>query len=362
MTTVVDPYNPIVFTGNIILIERVQDVEFAVQFLLVEELLGFDMEWKPEFKTGQDSPVSLIQLATEDKCFLFRMQKLGFMPPSLRDILTSSTICKVGHTVDRVDNQKLKRQYGITAHNFLDLRQVATKQKRFTQLSLKGLTAHVLGRYLDKHLAISNWSQWQLSLEQMIYAATDAWVTRELYKKITNWHSLQRECLICGKVFQTKNGLIQHKYDKGHIYNSNVDDSFPVVSPPPLPQLITINEQKHEDSLSGSAEQNGTQNNIILHNNLSLNTAAVGTPTSKCIVCGRQFRTPNALETHKRAKHRDLVNNNIEEQQPTNSCLQNYHQLTPLYGLNNFDPIPIQTGCGLSPMIFYWGGQILKFA
>ncbi|HIA00113.1 MAG TPA: 3'-5' exonuclease domain-containing protein 2, partial [Candidatus Marinimicrobia bacterium] len=46
-----------------------------------------------------------------------------------------------------------------------------------------GLTALFLGFRISKQASTTNWSAKELSIKQITYAATDAWVGRELYFK-----------------------------------------------------------------------------------------------------------------------------------------------------------------------------------
>ena len=71
-----------------------------------QRVLGFDIECKPNFKRGPNNPPALIQLATSDQAFLFRLypiMKLGPLVKILEDpkiiktgvaIKTTSIICK----------------------------------------------------------------------------------------------------------------------------------------------------------------------------------------------------------------------------------------------------------------------------
>ena len=66
------------FEGEIFLIEDLDDVEEAVEFLGAQHILGFDTETKPAFKKGVVNPVSLLQLSTPAQAFLFRVNKSVF--------------------------------------------------------------------------------------------------------------------------------------------------------------------------------------------------------------------------------------------------------------------------------------------
>ena len=46
---------------------------------------------------------------------------------------------------------------------------------------LRGLAAQVLGLRVAKQTKCTNWAQVELTSQQLRYAATDAWVSREIY-------------------------------------------------------------------------------------------------------------------------------------------------------------------------------------
>ena len=52
--------------------------------------------------------------------------------------------------------------------------------------SVKKMSAIILGIKISKTQQLSNWEAETLSDAQQRYAATDAWVCLEMYKKLTN--------------------------------------------------------------------------------------------------------------------------------------------------------------------------------
>lgn len=173
---------PIVqFQGNIRVIDHMPKFRKAIDEIKSLKLLGFDTESKPSFKRGQQNRVSLLQLASVDTCFLFRLNKIGF-PDELIEILSDKEIKKVGLSVqdDFRELMKIKR---FVPQNFVDLQQII-EQFGIKEKSLKKLTALVLGYRISKRQQTSNWESETLSEAQLIYAATDAWVCLEIYKKL----------------------------------------------------------------------------------------------------------------------------------------------------------------------------------
>ena len=53
-----------------------------------------------------------------------------------------------------------------------------------------GVDGTLLGFRISKQASTTNWSAKELSIKQITYAATDAWVGRELYFKFKDEHLL----------------------------------------------------------------------------------------------------------------------------------------------------------------------------
>ena len=65
------------FQGEITIVETQAMVREAVDALSQAGVLGFDTETKPSFRKGDNHQVALLQLATRDKAWLFRVKKTG---------------------------------------------------------------------------------------------------------------------------------------------------------------------------------------------------------------------------------------------------------------------------------------------
>jgi ribonuclease D len=175
-----------VFNGDIFLIDTERKFEIAIPLLQEYTTLGFDTETKPSFKKGKMNSTALLQLATEDKAFLFRLNKIGF-PDHLADILANENILKIGVAI-RDDLNELKRLKDFEPGGFVDLQDTA-KDLNIKNISLKKMAAIVLNFRISKSQRVSNWEQEILSPAQLKYAATDAWVCYELYQKIKENHN-----------------------------------------------------------------------------------------------------------------------------------------------------------------------------
>ncbi|MCD8302172.1 MAG: 3'-5' exonuclease domain-containing protein 2, partial [Prevotellaceae bacterium] len=83
------------FGGRIVVVQKEAEVDEAVNYLLGQKVLGFDTETRPSFHKGHMNQVALLQVASHDMCFLFRLNKLG-LPDGLLRLLTENTVLKVG--------------------------------------------------------------------------------------------------------------------------------------------------------------------------------------------------------------------------------------------------------------------------
>ena len=53
---------------------------------------------------------------------------------------------------------------------------------------MKKLAAIVLGFRISKRQQVTDWEAEQLTEAQQVYAATDAWVCRQIYVRLVNGH------------------------------------------------------------------------------------------------------------------------------------------------------------------------------
>ncbi len=169
------------FEGVIHLIEQPEDLESVLEYLGQQTILGFDTETRPAFKKGQIYPVSLLQLSTSDQAFLIRINKIG-LPAGLIKILASPKILKIGVAI-RDDIKILQRIVPFKPAGFIELQDLV-KVYGIENFSLKKLSAIVLGFRISKSARLTNWDAPELSEQQMIYGATDAWVSCEIYKQL----------------------------------------------------------------------------------------------------------------------------------------------------------------------------------
>jgi ribonuclease D len=166
------------YEGPIDVIGREEDVPAAIEALTGHGVLGFDTETRPSFRKGESYPPALIQLTNEDRSFLFQLSKTG-IPTGLRDLLSNPEVVKAG-VAPAHDFNMLTAMTPFEAAGVVDLSVVARAQG-IQNHGLRGLAAVLLGFRISKGSQVSNWAREELTEAQVTYAATDSWVSREIY-------------------------------------------------------------------------------------------------------------------------------------------------------------------------------------
>ena len=167
------------FSGRIFVIYTEDDTDKAVEYLQTQMIVGVDTETRPSFKRGMVHKVSLLQIATLDTCFLFRLNRIG-MPRSLQEFLMSDTL-KIGLSL-KDDFMMLRRRKDVHAEegNWIELQDYVGRFG-IEDRSLQKIYANLFGQKISKSQRLSNWEADTLSEAQMKYAATDAWACVQIY-------------------------------------------------------------------------------------------------------------------------------------------------------------------------------------
>ena len=170
---------PELFGGRTIVIHSKADVDKAVSYLRGFPVLGVDTETRPSFAKGKTYGVALLQVSTEDTCFLFRLNYID-MPDSLVGLLQDERLLKVGLSL-RDDIQGLQRRRNFEPRGFLDLHHYV-KALGVEAQSLQKIYALLFGKKISKSQRLTNWEADVLTDRQKGYAATDAWACIRIYK------------------------------------------------------------------------------------------------------------------------------------------------------------------------------------
>jgi ribonuclease D len=177
------------YEGPVFLVATPQDAALALEDILGESVVGFDTETRPAFKPGESYLPCLAQVATARAVYLFQIQQQDFSAP-ISAMLSSSGIAKAGVSVAD-DLRNLKKLFPFTEEAVVDLGTVA-KRHGLKQSGVRNLAGLFLGYRIPKGTKTSNWAAPRLSPQQIAYAATDAWVCRELYLCFENLDLLKQ--------------------------------------------------------------------------------------------------------------------------------------------------------------------------
>jgi ribonuclease D len=173
---------PVSFDGEIVVVDTPQKVIEACAHLAKQRTVGFDTESRPAFQKGVVNKIALLQLSTDKLCFLFRLNRIP-LDKSILKILESKKIEKVGLALSS-DFHELATLHKFRPKGFVDLQKLVPAHG-IADLSLIKIAAIVLGKKISKAQRLSNWEAVSLTDAQKLYAATDAWICLEIYKKLT---------------------------------------------------------------------------------------------------------------------------------------------------------------------------------
>ena len=169
------------FGGEVIVVDTPEKVEEAVAYLSKQPAVGVDTESRPSFTRGVHYPTALLQIATEERCYLFRLTHVG-MPQALADIFANPKITKVGLAF-KDDIAGLRRRRDFKPANCIDLQTIVPKYG-ILDMGLQKIFAICFGRKISKAQQLTNWENSHLTPDQARYASTDAWATLLIYKDI----------------------------------------------------------------------------------------------------------------------------------------------------------------------------------
>ncbi len=170
-----------IFTGKIFTVQDKCEADRAVDYLMGQDILGFDTETKPSFTKGKMHKVALLQVSSRDTCVLFRLNKTG-LPDSVVRLLSDRERLKVALSWgDDVRSLARRRQFKCGA--FVELQEYAARLG-IKDMSLQKLYANVMGRRISKTQRLTNWERKELTEAQLRYAATDAWACVTLYEEL----------------------------------------------------------------------------------------------------------------------------------------------------------------------------------
>jgi ribonuclease D len=166
------------YEGEICVVATPQDLERALADTRQESVVGFDTETRPAFTKGRSYLPCLAQVATGRAVYLFQLRRADAFD-ALTELLQEPRTAKVGVALAH-DLRTLKLVFPFIEENVVDLGVVA-RSGGISQTGVRNLAGMLLGIRIPKGLRTSNWATPQLSARPITYAATDAWICRELF-------------------------------------------------------------------------------------------------------------------------------------------------------------------------------------
>ncbi len=167
------------YPGEILVVDTAELAHAALRELAKAPMVGFDTETRPSFRKGCVHKVALMQISTGERCYLFRLNKIGICA-ELKNFLENPDILKIGLSIHD-DFNVLHRSGDIEPQGFVDLQEMV---KRFdiTDISLQKIYAILFGERISKSQRLTNWEAPELSTAQQVYASIDAWACLVIYE------------------------------------------------------------------------------------------------------------------------------------------------------------------------------------
>lgn len=172
----------VAWEGDVRIIRNFSQWKAAEALMRKDGILGFDTETRPTFRKGKLNAPALVQIATADTVYLTQLGWAPFGAYQAR-LLSDPEIVKVGVGIGD-DMRALGKIYPFEPAGIVDLAQIA-KSHAIPNQGIRSLAASLFGWRISKGSQCSNWSLRQLSPRQIAYAATDAWIGRMIYMRLT---------------------------------------------------------------------------------------------------------------------------------------------------------------------------------
>jgi ribonuclease D len=167
------------------IIHHESDIDAFAQRILNSDVVGFDTETKPTFQAGATTnQVNIVQVASEHGALLLRVDD-GNLSGIVSRLIGSQKILKVGFGLHQ-DKKQLFRLFGERLENSVDLSTAFSQFDIKQRVGAQAAVALVLGLHLrkSKKVQLSNWASKELTKNQILYAANDAYCAFDVYKKL----------------------------------------------------------------------------------------------------------------------------------------------------------------------------------
>lgn len=162
-----------------------QEFATAAAEIMTAGIVGFDTESRPTFAVGEvsDGP-HVVQFALHDKAYLFQVHRDEGLP-FLIELLHSEHLLKAGFGL-RSDRSNIRAKLGVHFGGVVDLNTVFSMEGYHKEMGVRAAVGLVLKQRFAKsrHVTTSNWSQPELTSQQMLYAANDAYAALKVLEAL----------------------------------------------------------------------------------------------------------------------------------------------------------------------------------
>lgn len=148
-------------------------------------IVGFDTESRPTFVTGDVSEgPHVVQFALYNKAYLFQLHRADGHP-FLIELLQSVQLIKVGFGL-KSDSRHIYAKLGVHLGGVVDLNTVFRIDGYHKEMGVRAAVGLVFKQRFAKsrHVTTSNWSQPQLTPQQLLYAANDAYAALKVLQAL----------------------------------------------------------------------------------------------------------------------------------------------------------------------------------
>jgi ribonuclease D len=148
-------------------------------------IVGFDTESKPTFVTGDVSEgPHVVQFALHDKAYLFQLHRAEGHQ-FLVELLQSEQLIKVGFGL-KSDRRHIFAKLGVHFNAVVDLNTVFSMDGYHKEMGVRAAVGLIFNQRFAKsrHVTTSNWSQPQLTPQQLLYAANDAYAALKVLEAL----------------------------------------------------------------------------------------------------------------------------------------------------------------------------------
>ncbi len=148
-------------------------------------IVGFDTESRPTFVTGDVSEgPHVVQFSLHNKAYLFQVHRTEGLP-YLIELLQSAQVIKVGFGL-KSDSGQIFSKLGVKLGGVVDLNTVFRMNGYQKEIGVRTAVGLVFNQRFakSKKATTSNWSQPQLTQQQMLYAANDAYAALKVLEAL----------------------------------------------------------------------------------------------------------------------------------------------------------------------------------